>query len=185
MSKERERHEGARRVADAVVLATFDDAAPRTAREVAAETDIDPDIAVGLLDDLVADGELQAKELTDSDTTLTAYFAPVGTPGVGGSLDPEEAREQAVDEAVTRMDVPGVSEMMIDWRRDAVRAAWEHLSEEGVVTAEAFKQEVYPKYRAGYDDAEAWWDFLRPRLPRLPGVSGPGEDGSTWEYVSA
>ncbi|WP_435320012.1 hypothetical protein [Haloarchaeobius sp. TZWSO28] len=185
MSKERERQENHRAVADAVVLATFDDAAPRTATEVAAETDVSFEVVDEILDGLVEGGELHAKELTDGDATLTAYFAPASLHGTPANVDPETAREEAVDEAVAEMDVPGVSEMMIDWRRDAVRAAWDHLAEEGTVTDREFKMEVFPKYRAGYDDAEAWWSFLRPRLPRLPGVTGPGEDGSTWEYVSA
>ncbi|WP_267641438.1 hypothetical protein [Haloarchaeobius amylolyticus] len=185
MSKERERQEQPRAVADAVVLTVFDDAAPRTATEVAAETDIGPEAAADILDGLAEAGDLRAKELTDGEATLTAYYTPASLHGTASSADPETAREDAVEEAVAEMDVPGVSEMMIDWRRDAIQAAWDHLADEGTVTDREFKHEVFPKYRAGYDDAEAWWSFVRPRLPRLPGVSGPGEDGSTWEYLPA
>ncbi|WP_435334430.1 hypothetical protein [Haloarchaeobius sp. TZWWS8] len=183
MSKERERHGSTRRVVEAVVLATFDDGAPRTAAEVARETDLPPDTAVEVLEELVADGDLSVKELRAEEVTLDAYFA--GTDDGGSGAEPTVSHEEAVDEIVAEMEVPGVSEMMVDWRRDAIRAAWEHLSDADVVTADGFKTEVYPKYRAGYDDPEAWWEFVRPRLPHLPGVSGPGEDGSTWTYVPA
>ncbi|MFD1646963.1 hypothetical protein [Haloarchaeobius litoreus] len=166
----------------AVVLATFDSLAPRTAEGVAGELDVARDHAAATLSALVDAGELESAALVDGDDALTAYYL---SPDVhpGGSIDPETARRAAVQRTIAELDVPGVSEMMQDWRRDALERAWEFLAEEGTVSDRAFKREVYPGHKAGYDTAEAWWAFLRPRLARLPGVEGPSDDGSTWEYV--
>ena len=183
MSQEREHQGEGRSVANAVVLATFDSLAPRTATEVAEKTDVSRETAVGVLDDLVDAGELDAKDLVDDGERLRAYYLPAAA-HPGGGLDPEAAREAAVQNTIAAQEVPGVSEMMQDWRRDALERAWEHLAENGVVSAQEFKRSVFPAHKAGYDTADEWWSFVRPRLAQLPGVSGPGEDGTTWEYDS-
>jgi hypothetical protein len=178
MSQERE-HQGENR---SVVLGAFDSLAPRTATEVADETDVNRETAVDVLDDLVEAGELDAKDLVDGADALTGYYLTAAA-HPGGSLDPEAAREAAVQDAIAEMDVPGVSEMMQDWRRDALERAWEYLAEHDTVTDREFKRSVFPSHKAGYDTAEGWWSFVRPRLAQLPGVDGPGEDGTAWEYA--
>jgi hypothetical protein len=182
MSQEPERHEEEEALPRAVVLATFDSLAPRTAEGVAGELDVDRDQTAATLSALVDAGELEAAELVDGDEALTAYYL---SPDVhpGGSLDPETARLAAVQRTIAELDVPGVSEMMQDWRRDALERAWEFLAEEGRASDRAFKREVYPGHKAGYDTPEEWWAFIQPRLARLPGAEGPSDDGSTWEYA--
>ncbi|WP_435348051.1 hypothetical protein [Haloarchaeobius sp. HRN-SO-5] len=182
MSQERERQGDERVVADAVVLATFDSLAPRTATEVAEQTDVGREVAATVLDDLVDAGELDSKDLVDESDALRAYYLPAAHAGDGHG--PEAAREAAVQEAIAEMDVPGVSEMMQDWRRDALERAWEYLAENGTVSDREFKREVFPPHKAGYDTVEGWWSFVEPRLAQLPGVAGPGEAGTTWEYVA-
>lgn len=180
MPQESERH-GEETVPRAVVLATFDSLAPRTAETVAEELSTARERVVPVLADLVEAGELASAELEDGDDALTAYYLSPDT-HPAGTLDPETERRAAVQRTIAELDVPGVSEMMQDWRRDALERAWEFLAEEGVASDREFKQSVFPGHRAGYDTAEAWWAFVRPRLARLPGVDGPGEEGSTWEY---
>lgn len=180
MTQEHERH-GDDALPRAVVLATFDSLVPRTAEWIAEELDVDREGAAATLSELVDEGELAAAHLEDGDDALTAYYlSPEAHPG--GSIDPETARLAAVQRTIAELDVPGVSGMMQDWRRDALEYAWEFLAEEGVASDREFKREVFPGHKAGYDAPEEWWAFVRPRLARLPGVDGPGEDGSTWEY---
>ncbi|WP_257299182.1 hypothetical protein [Haloarchaeobius sp. FL176] len=182
MAQERERPEAEDAPPRAVVLATFDSLGPRTAEGVAEEIDVGRDHTAATLSALVEAGELEAAELVDGDDALTAYYL---SPDVhpGGSIDPETARRAAVERTIAELDVPGVSEMMQDWRRDALERAWEFLAEEGRTSDRAFRREVYPGHKAGYDTADAWWAFVRPRLGRLPGVDGPSDDGSTWTYA--
>jgi len=132
MAQERERPEAEDAPPRAVVLATFDSLGPRTAEGVAEEIDVGRDHTAATLSALVEAGELEAAELVDGDDALTAYYL---SPDVhpGGSIDPETARRAAVERTIAELDVPGVSEMMQDWRRDALERAWEFLAEEGFV----------------------------------------------------
>lgn len=87
---------------------------------------------------------------------------------------------EEVDERLAEFDVPGTSEMMREWRRGAVRAAFEHLHAEGEARSAAIVEAVYPGHRAGYADRGEWWDYVAPMLAALPGVE---RDGDRWAFV--
>ncbi len=92
--------------------------------------------------------------------------------GAGGSSAGGPAADERIDAVLADLDVPGTSEMMREWRRDAVAAVVEHLREHGPADAAAIKHSVYPSHAAGYDDADRWWAMVEPRLDSLPGVEG-------------
>lgn len=172
---------------EAAVLAAFVDAAPMTAEEVAAEAGLDAEATAAALSALVERGALRRKavggvdvgersrpmddEREDLDVDLW-YLPPdrLADGDVVVTIDDDREIESALDE----MEFPGASELMRDWRRDAVRAAYEYVRERGPADREALAEEVYPPHSAGYADADAWADCVTPRLAELPGVERAG-----------
>lgn len=171
---------------DAVANA-FVDAAPRTVAEVVETTGLDRDTVERRLEELVDDGELASKTLQTDAAELRVWYQPA-TAHVErlASGSPDDDRADAVDDAIEDLDVPGVSDMMQSWRRDAIRGAWEYLVEHGAATDAAVIDAVYPGHSAGYDDRDAWWECVRPRLATLPGITPPS-DGTddVWTYRPA
>jgi|GEM_PF-607855 hypothetical protein len=171
---------------DAVANA-FVDAAPRTIAEIAEATGLNHDTTERRLEELVDDGELASKTLQTSGATVRVWYQPA-TAHVErlASGSPDDDRTDALDDAIEDLDVPGVSDMMQNWRRDAIRGAWEYLVEHGAATDAAVIDAVYPGHSAGYDDRDAWWECVRPRLTTLPGVTPPS-DGTddVWTYRPA
>jgi len=170
------------------VLAAFVDAEPLSPRDVAVAADLPVPAARDVLSALVDAGELhrtevrgvdirQRKAAEDAEVDLERPIELFQRPaealrdGTGVDTDPGGDSPDPVDRRLGRMDVPGASGMMRDWRRDAVRAAHEHLREEGPAEPAELRDVVYPAHEAGFDDAREWWAFVRPRLARLPGVT--------------
>ena len=169
------------------VSAAFVDAAPRTLPEVVDETGVERERAADALDALVADGDLATKQLQSGAATLRVWYLPA-TAHVErlASAAPDADRADAVEDAIAELDVPGVSEMMQDWRRDAIRSAWEYLAEHGAATDGAIVDAVYSAHSAGYDDRDKWWECVRPRLRTLPGITAPVDgDDDVWTYTPA
>jgi len=163
-------------------LAVLSGTEPYTTREVAAAMNATEHTARAALESLEDRGAVGRKQLRAETAPLTVWYRT--RPGVGN--EPEEGETPDVIEHVEamleEMTVPGTSEMMRDWRRDAIRAAFEHLREAGEVPVPEFREAVYPAHRAGCEDFETWWDLVRPRLRRFPGVVNPAWGEDTWRY---
>ena len=179
------------------VRGAFVDAEPLTTAEVAVAADVPEPAAAETLEALVEAGDLRhaqvrgvdirQRKLAEDDDEIDLeepfdlYFRHADDLlETVGTRDGSEVSDEAdqVGRRLTRMDVGGASEMMRDWKRDAVRAAREHLLASGPCDPEELRGVVYPAHEAGFDDAEAWWDCVRPRLARLPGVV---VDHGTWD----
>jgi len=184
MSENEERTWGqyAESVPEDRALSVFSGPEPYTTREVAAAMNATEHTARTALEALRERGEVDSKEVRGEPATLTVWYR-VRT----RMDDPVEENEAVdvdatVDEIIEEEGVPGTSEMMRDWRRDAIRAAFDYLREREEVLIEEFRTEVYPAHEAGFDDEEAWWDMVAPRLRQLPGVVNPAWGGETWRY---
>lgn len=102
---------------------------------------------------------------------------------------PEPAEEslpprETVSNPVAELDLPGSGDRL-ERRREAVRALYEHLQEEGTASRSDFLELVDPD-EVGYSSAESFWTNLvkaRDALKQLPGVEAPGEGEHTWRYV--
>jgi hypothetical protein len=179
------------------VRAAFVDAEPLTTADVAVAADVPEPAAADALEELVVAGDLRHAEVrgvdirqrkfaedaedVDLEAPVDLYHRPAADlQETVGTRDGSDVSEDAdrIGRRLARMDVPGSSEMMRDWKRDAVRAAFEHLDAEGPCEPAALREVVYPAHEAGFDDAEVWWDCVRPRLARLQGVV---VDGSEWD----
>jgi hypothetical protein len=190
---------------ESLALAAFDDPEPLTVTEVVEATGLDRDSAERALDRLTSAGRLGTRtvgdvrvwyatpgggngaETTDDadrdrpvpeDDPARADWSPeeVTVRGTGGSTEGTTGfDERQVETAVADLDVPGTSEMMRDWRRSAVRAAFEYLRDVGEAGSGDIVEAVYSAHRAGYGDADSWWAFVAPRLASLPGVERENE----------
>jgi hypothetical protein len=173
---EREDHAGGAVVAGpptAAALSAVPANDPVSASEVADDLGVPVGTARDALRDLAADGRLAHRHVKGRSGALDVWYRPAST-------EPADL-EARVDDAIDEMDVPGASEMMQSWRRDAVRAAFEHLREHGATEAAAVVDAVFATHAAGYDSEEAWWGMVAPRLGRLPGVDAGG-DGDPWRF---
>jgi hypothetical protein len=170
-------------IADERALETFSGSEPLTTAEIAAEMNTTEHTARGKLDALASKGVLESKVLREETAPLTIWYLPREA-HAHDAVDDEQSDDptEQVDERIESMAVPGASEMMQSWRRDAIRAAYEYLQEHGQARASEFSADVYPRHDASYDDAEAWWTMVRDRLKQLPGVVGPTWGGETWCY---
>lgn len=169
-------------VPDERALAVFSGAQPYTTREVAAAMNATEHTARAALEALHARGAVGRKEVRGEPATLTVWYQSRTSLDAGSTAPDEEAVDERVEEHLADVEFPGTSQMMRDWRRDAVRAAFEHLREHDDVENEEFLGTVFSRHQAGFDDADAWWDMVRPRLRRLPGVVPPAWGAETWRY---
>jgi predicted ArsR family transcriptional regulator len=186
MSENEERAWGqyAETVPDERAIAVFSGAEPYTTREVAEAMNVTEHTARTALDALHERGEVGRKEVRGEPATLTVWYR--ARTGIGETPEDADAVDVDVDALVDEMledvDVRGTSEMMRDWRVDAIRAAFDHLREEEAVSVGEFYETVFPAHQAGFDDPDPWWEMVRPRLRRLPGVVNPAWGDDTWRY---
>lgn len=178
MAEQRDRPETDR------LLSAFVDAAPRTVTDVAlaagvteadAERGLEALCEAGALErrsvsgvDISAQKAAEAAEI-DVDEPITLYHLPAAA--LADSTATPPTADDEIGRRLERMSIPGASDLMRSWRRDAVRAAYDHLITSGGVTPDTLVDEVYPGHEAAFDDPPAWWFFVRPRLYRLPGVA--------------
>lgn len=172
-----EKGDGGSGVSRETVRDAFVDAAPRTTEEVATAVGAAPNAVADALAALEAAGDLRREDVEDADPT-TLWYLPVTTLREREPEGLAEANDE-IDRMLARMSFPGASRMMRDWRRDAVRAVVEHLRTSGPATGGEITDAVYPPHSAGYDDPEAWWECVRPRLLSVPGI---GHEDGEWEF---
>lgn len=159
------------------VLAVVADGEPRTATEIAAAVDASAVALSDTLEHLRERGALASKTVGDS--AVRIWYSPAGAePSAPTDDDPD-----ALEDIVAEMAVPGTSEMMRQWRRDAIREAAEYLRERRHATAAEIRDDVFETHPAGYDDPYVWWETVRPRLADCPGVEPPPEEDDGWRYV--
>lgn len=184
MSENEERAWGqyAETVPDERALSVFSGAEPYTTRSVAEAMNVTEHTARTALETLHERGEVGRKEVRGEPATLTVWYRTRTSLGEDPAAAESVDVDARVDELLAEVEVPGTSEMMRDWRVDAIRAAFEHLREEEAVSVDEFLEHVFPAHQAGFDDAEAWWEMVRPRLRRLPGVVNPAWGDDVWRY---
>lgn len=168
------------------IMAVFPDAGPRTTEEVAAAAGVTEHTAGNRLEDLVEEGRIGRRSLEVDGATITLWWLtaeehverasspePAGGDGAGADHD-------AVEAALADLELPGASDLMREWRRDAVRAAYHALVERGPMADEEVVDAVYPSHQAGYSDRDRWWEMIALRLRALPGVWAPHWPGQLW-----
>lgn len=183
MSEHEERTWGqyAETVPEERALSVFSGAEPYTTRAVAEAMNVTEHTARTALEALHQRGEVGRKEVRSDPATLTVWYR--ARTGIGEEPEDVDVDVDArVNELLAEVDVPGTSEMMRDWRVDAIRAAFDHLRSEEAASVDELFEVVFPAHQAGFDDPENWWEMVRPRLRRLPGVVNPAWGDDVWRY---
>lgn len=164
--------------------AAFVDAAPRTVEDVAAAAGVSPAAAQPGLETLAESGAIGRRSVNgvdisarkaaeaaeiDIEAPITLYHL---TPSAASEGDTNQSgTDDEIGRRLDRMAIPGASDLMRSWRRDAVRATHDYLVTAAGATPEEIRSDVYSGHEAGFDDPGSWWEFVRPRLYRLPGVT--------------
>lgn len=97
----------------------------------------------------------------------------------------DDGRGVADDDVTSKTSVKFALEQsdLNEDERNAVRAAFDLLVQEGDASADEIKKRVYPDHDAGYESASEWWtDRVRDAFESLPGVEQPNADRGSWEY---
>lgn len=91
-------------------------------------------------------------------------------------------RDPAVEAEIATAEVPGPDETG-ERHREALRAAYDYLSENPDATETEFLTEVFPEHPAGFETADRWWAVIGPALRDLPNVDVASDRGHVWHYV--
>ncbi len=190
-SADRERNEHgqyADRIPPESVLSVFEERAdrarPLTANDVMDALDCSRRTAHDKLNELVEDGLLETRKVG---ARSRVWWIPITGPAAGRSavMDGEpspSARPLAVEQRVQEMELPGSGPRLED-RREAILAAFDYLREHPSAKKSDFLEDVYPKYSAGFDTPDGWWNVVQRALKELPHVDPPKERGHIWHFL--
>ena len=202
MASERERNangEFTDRIPADAALDAFDGredvARPLTAADVMEALDCSRRTAHNKLNALVDEGELETRKIGARGRVwwrpITAgernrRLAVEGAEGRSAGVDEPDGRTDGlpseVEQAIRAADLPG-SGRTLDARREALAAAYEHLTSHPSATKSDFLDDVYPKYPAAFETPEGWWNAIQPALKQLPAVDPPEERGHLWKFL--
>jgi len=162
----------------AVFNARSDPARPLTANDVMAELDCSRRTAHNKLNALVEQGVLTTRKVGARGRVWWVPATAITTDTGVESVD----REPSVDLEIGRADLPGSGETL-ERRREALRAAYDYLSDNPNASTTEFLEEVFPQHPAGYQTADEWWDSIEPALKELPNVDVADDHDHAWHYV--
>jgi hypothetical protein len=172
---------GAREFSLESVLTVFrdrsDPARPLTANDVMEELDCSRRTAHNKLNALVEEGVLATRKVG---ARGRVWWVPFENLEDGETARAE--RDPSVDLEIERADLPGSGETL-DRRREALRAAYDYLSENPSASTTEFLEEVFPDHPAGYATADRWWKTIKPALEDLPNVDVTEDREHTWHYL--
>lgn len=175
------------------------EAAEQRVDELEARLEEQPDVVDDAPDRDGADAQGEQREPVDGDRRDDVDQEPrdVATTaldrGAGEVLEerpadePDVDRVVAVDAIIDELDLPG-SGTTLEARRDAVRACWRYLREQGDARKADFIDDVYPDEQARYGSAGGWWNAvgkqgLREVAREHESVEAPGEGEHIWYFL--
>ncbi|MFB6088022.1 MAG: ArsR family transcriptional regulator [Haloarculaceae archaeon] len=162
----------------AVFRARSDPARPLTANDVMEELSCSRRTAHNKLNALVDEGVLATRKVG---ARGRVWWIPFEELVVDATLTRAE-RDPSVELEIERADLPGSGETL-ERRREALRAAYDYLSENPNTSTTAFLEEVFPAHPAGYETADTWWAAIKPALEDLPNVDVAEDREHAWHYI--
>lgn len=163
---------------EAVFRTRSDPTRPLTANDVMDELGCSRRTAHDKLNALVDEGVLSTRKIG---ARGRVWWVPFDELVVEATLA-RPARDPSVELEIERADLPGADETLDD-RREALRAAYDYLSEHPNASTTEFLEEVFPEYPAGYETADGWWADIKPALKELPNVDVAQDRDHTWHYI--
>jgi hypothetical protein len=162
------------------VLSVFksrsDRARPLTANDVMDELGCSRRTAHNKLNALVKQGTLATRKVG---ARGRIWWVPLDAP-VDSRTPARTERDPSVEREIKEADLPGSGETL-ERRREALRAAYDYLSENPNTSEMEFLTDVFPNHPAGYKTADRWWDAIKPALKELPNVVEDREH--VWHYI--
>jgi hypothetical protein len=162
-----------------------DQARPLTANDVMEALGCSRRTAHNKLNDLVDRDRLATRKVGARSRVWWVPLSGTGTPGdaaAAAALDGEADRELAVEAEIAAVDLRG-DDGAAEARRDALRAAYDYLSDHPDASESAFLTEVFPRHPADFERADEWWAVIRPALRELPDVDVGEEREHVWHYI--
>jgi hypothetical protein len=131
------------------------------------------------LGELVEQGRLETRKVG---ARSRVWWVPMPQTTADPQPEPTVQRDPAVDVEIADAELPGSGELLRE-RREALRAAYDYISENPEATKTEFFTEVFPEHSAGYKTADQWWDMIEPALADLPNVDVELERDHVWRFV--
>ena len=158
-----------------------DSARPLTASDVMDAVDCSRRTAHNKLGELVDQGRLETRKVG---ARSRVWWVPMPRSTRAPTTDPESTarRDPAVDVEIADAELPGSGELLRE-RREALRAAYDYVTENPEATKTEFLTEVFPEHSAGYKTADRWWEMIEPALADLPNVDVELERDHVWRFV--
>jgi hypothetical protein len=167
------------------VLSVFerreDRARPLTANDVMEEVGCSRRTAHDKLNSLVEAGHLATRKVGARSRVWWIPLQPAtedDTADERGGIE----RDPAVEIGIEAAELP-VAADTVESRRDALRAAYDYLSENPNTTKSEFLTEVFPEHPADYRTADEWWEAIEPELEDLPNVDVAEDRVHVWYYT--
>ncbi|MFB6091184.1 MAG: ArsR family transcriptional regulator [Halobellus sp.] len=167
------------------VLAVFhersDRARPLTANDVMDSLGCSRRTAHNKLNALVERGSLATRKVG---ARGRVWWVPVPDGSAPGGIDARSQpdRDPEVEAEIASADIRGSGETLAR-RREALRAAYDYLSENPDATETEFLTEVFPEHPAGFKTADKWWAVIEPALKDLPNVDVAEDREHVWHYL--
>lgn len=165
------------------VLALFshrsDMARPLTANDVMDELGCSRRTAHNKLGTLVDRDLLETRKVG---ARSRVWWVPIREPKTPAATETSPVHDSTVDMQIADAELPGSGELL-EKRQEALRAAYDYVSENPNATKTEFLVEVFPDNPAGYKTADEWWKVIEPALTELPNVDVETDRGHVWHFV--
>ena len=156
-----------------------DRAKPLTASDVMDALDCSRRTAHNKLGELVEAGAIETRKVG---ARSRVWWIPM--PRITDDAEPgrPEQRDPAVDTEIADAELPGSGALLRE-RRQALRAAYDYISQNPEATKTEFLTEVFPEHSAGCKTADEWWAMIEPALADLPNIDVELERDHVWHFV--
>lgn len=96
-------------------------------------------------------------------------------------------QEASADEIIDGLDLSGSGDRL-EARRDAVRACYEFLRENGKARKSEFVEALYDEHTAGFGSPGGWWNEignngLKTVAEQVDTIDAPGEGEHVWQWT--
>jgi len=165
------------------VLALFSDRSdkgrPLTANDVMDELGCSRRTAHNKLNELVDREMLETRKVG---ARSRVWWVPIRQPEPPTTTESVPIHDSSVEMQIADAELPGSGELL-EKRQEALRAAYDYVSENPNATKSEFFVEVFPENPAGYKTADEWWKVIEPALTDMPNVDVETDRGHVWHFV--
>jgi hypothetical protein len=165
------------------VLAVFerrsDQAKPLTANDVMDAVDCSRRTAHNKLGELVETGALETRKVG---ARSRVWWIPISSATDNAATAASTQRDPAVDAQIADAELPGSGKDLRE-RRQALRAAYDYISDNPEATRTEVLTTVFPDNAVGCKTADEWWAMIEPAIADLPNIDVKLQREHVWHHV--